>query len=384
MPLHKPFLCALLLASLAACGNHAGDNAAKPPPEVGFVVMRPTSVPLVAELPGRTAAFRIAEVRPQVSGVIQQRLFTEGALVRAGQPLYRIDPSLYRAAAAQAEANLASAEANAGAAQARAERYKPLAADNAVSQQDYTDAAAAARQSTAAVAQSRAALNTARINLRFTTVPAPVSGRIGRSLVTEGALATSGQASPLSVISVLDPIYVDIQQNAGEVLALRRAGNGRLADHVDVRLLLEDGHEYPLPGRLEFSEVTVDPATGTVTLRARFPNPQGLLLPGLFVRTRLSRGLQDHVWLVPQVALTRDPRGTASVLVVGPGNKAVARVVTAERTWNDAWVVTAGLQDGDRVITQGLGKIAPGKPINPVPAASAERVRPGSDPGRAR
>ena len=365
------------LALLAACGAHDEGRGPKGPPEVGFAVAHATSVPFVTELPGRTSAFLTAEVRPQVNGVIQRRLFTEGAMVQKGQPLYQIDPSLYHAAASQAEANLASAEASAAAAQAKADRYQPLAADKAVSAQDYTDAAALARQTRAAVAQTRAALNTARINLRYTTVPAPVSGRIGRSLLTEGALATSGQATPLAVISVLDPIYVDIQQSAAEVMRLRRAGNGQLAEHVDVKLVLDDGSEYPLPGSLQFSEVTVDPAVGTVTLRARFPNPDGLLLPGLFVRTRLARGNQDHIWLVPQSAITRDPRGNAMVLLVGPGNKAVPRPVTAERTIGTNWVVTAGLADGDRVITQGLGKAKPNQPVKPVPETTPQKPRGG-------
>ncbi|MDE2404198.1 MAG: efflux RND transporter periplasmic adaptor subunit [Sphingomonadales bacterium] len=369
-------LVAPLLLPLAACGRHDDARGPKGPPEVGFTVVRATSVPMVTELPGRTSAFLTAEVRPQITGVIQRRLFTEGALVRKGQPLYQIDPSLYRAATGQAEANLASAEAAAAAAQAKADRYKPLAAAQAVSQQDYTDAAAQARTTAAAIRQTRAALETARVNLHFTTVPAPVTGRIGRSLLTEGALATSGQASPLAVISVLDPLYVDIQQSAAEVLRLRRAGrNGQLAQHVDVKLLLDDGSEYPFTGSLEFAEVTVDPATGTVTLRARFPNPDNLLLPGMFVRARLARGNEDHVWLVPQGAVSRDPRGNATVFVVGPGNKALVRPVVTERTVGPDWVVTAGLNDGDRLITQGLGKVKPGQPVRPVPETKPQAPR---------
>jgi len=372
----RSLLILITLATLAGCGNNDA-KAPKGPPQVGFMVVRATSVPLETELPGRTNAFLTAEVRPQVSGVIQRRLFTEGALVRAGQPLYQVDASLYRAAAAQAAANLASAEASAVAASAKASRYKPLAAEQAVAQQDYTDAAAAARQASAAIAQNRALLNTARINLHFTTVPAPVTGRIGRSLLTEGALATSGQASPLAVISVLDPIYVDIQQSVAEVLRLRKAagGTGQLAQHVDVKLLLDDGGEYPLPGSLEFSEVTVDPTTGTVNLRARFPNPQELLLPGMFVRARLARGNENHVWLVPESAISRDPRGNATVYVVGPGNKALLRPVTTERTIGANWVVTAGLSDGDKLITQGLGKLKPNLPIKPIPDTTPQKAR---------
>ena len=368
-------LAALSLSTLSACGS-GNDKAAKGPPEVGYAVVKATSVPLVTELPGRTSAFLTAEVRPQITGVIQRRLFTEGGLVHKGQALYQIDASLYRAAAGQASANLAAAEASAVAAAAKADRYKPLAAEKAVSQQDYTDAAAQARTTAAAVAQNRAALQTAQVNLRFTTVPAPVTGRIGRSLLTEGALATSGQTSPLAVISVLDPLYVDIQQSAAEVLKLRRAGSDhQLAQHVDVKLVLDDGGEYPLTGSLEFSEVTVDPGTGTVTLRARFPNPDNLLLPGMFVRARLARGNEDHVWLVPQGAVSRDPRGNATVYVVGPGNRALVRPVNAERTVGANWVVTGGLADGDRLITQGLGKVKPGQPVRPVPDSKPERPR---------
>ncbi|MBU6267917.1 MAG: efflux RND transporter periplasmic adaptor subunit [Sphingomonadales bacterium] len=375
-PRFPAVLAVALSIPLAACGAGNDGKGPKGPPEVGFTVVRATSVPLVTELPGRTSAFLTAEVRPQITGVIQRRLFTEGALVRKGQSLYQIDSSLYRAAAGQASANLAAAQASAAAAAAKADRYKPLAAERAVSQQDYTDAAAQARATEAQVAQTRAALQTAQVNLHFTTVPAPVTGRIGRSLLTEGALATSGQAGPLAVISVLDPLYVDIQQSAADVLKLRRAGSGgQLAQHVDVKLLLDDGSDYPFTGSLEFSEVTVDPATGTVTLRARFPNPDNLLLPGMFVRTRLARGNQDHVWLVPQGAVSRDPRGNATVFVVGPGNKALVRPVNAERTVGADWVVTGGLQDGDRLITQGLGKVKPGQPVRPVPDSKPQQPR---------
>lgn len=341
--------------------------------------MQPVSVPLVTELPGRINALRTAEVRPQISGVILKRLYAEGAVVRQGQPLYQIDASLYRAAAAQASANLTSAQAQAQAAQAKANRFRPLAAEQAVAQQDYTDAAAQARAANAAVAQSRAALNTAQINLRYTTVPAPITGRIGRSLFTEGALVTLNQTDPLAVISVLDPIYVDIQQSSGEMLRLRRqlAGGGVVPVAAEVRLKLDDGTDYDLPGTVEFSEVTADPATGTVTMRARFANPQGLLLPGMFVRARFSQAQVTGAFLVPQAALTRDPKGNAEVFVVGPGNKALARQVTAVGTQGDNWIVTAGLKRGDRVITQGLGKVRADQAIKPVPETASQAPRTG-------
>ena len=373
----------------SACQNAGGDKAGKDrgPPEVGFRVMHSTTVALTTELPGRISAFQTAEVRPQITGLIQRRLFAEGSYVRAGQPLYQIDSSIYRATAAQAEANLASARANEAAAAARADRYRPLAAEQAIAQQDYTDALAAAKAARASINQTTAALSAARTHLRFTTVPAPISGRIGRSLLTEGALATSNQTGPLAVISVLDPVYVDLQQSAGDLLRLRKllaAGNGAAPLSAEVRLKLDDGSDYGMAGRVEFSEVTSDPATGTVNLRARFANPQGLLLPGMFVRATIAQASQTGAFLVPQVALTRDPKGVAQVFVVGPDNKAIRKPVTAEHTQGDAWVVTEGLKDGDRVITQGIGKLKPGQPVNPVPESTPEggKKAKGSAPGK--
>ena len=372
-----------LLLSTAGCGlQEDGDDSGKLT-EVGYTVAHPTTVPFTTELPGRTSAFRTAEVRPQVSGVIQRRLFKEGSLVRKGQPLYQIDPSLYRAAADQAAANLASAQATAEAAEAKADRYRPLAEIEAVAKQDYTDAAAAAREAHAAVTQSRAALNTARINLRYTTVPAPISGRIGRSLFTEGALVTSSQTDPLAVIATLDPIYVDIQQSSSQLLRLRRLFSAGSATpmRMDVRLKLEDGSDYDHTGKLEFSEVTVVPTTGTITLRARFPNPDGLLLPGMFVRASLAQASMVRAFLVPQPALTRDPKGNAHVYIVGPGNKAALRTVTADRTAGSNWIVTEGLRDGDKLITQGLGTLKPDQEVKPVPEKTAELI--GNSPRQA-
>lgn len=368
-------LAVLLSASLGLAGCSGKDGAGpKGPPEVGYRVVHATSAPIELELPGRIAAAQTAEVRPQIAGIIQRRLFTEGALVHAGQPLYRIDSRLYRAAAEQAQANLASAEASAAAQQTKADRYKPLADQGAVAAQDYTDAAAAARQARAAVAQTRAALNAAQVNLRFTTVPAPITGRIGRSLFTEGALVTTGQAGPMAVISVLDPVYVDLQQSAVDLLRLRQqlAGGGQMPAAARVWLYLDGDTRYPIPGELAFSEVTADPATGTVTLRARFPNPQGLLLPGMFVHARLEQGEEKGVFLVPQEALQRDLRGMPQVLVVGAGGKAEPRDVTTTRTLGRNWVVTAGLREGDRLITQGLGKARPDQPVKAVPESAPQ------------
>jgi len=373
----------LLCLAICACSKAADDKRSKGTPEVGFRVMQPTSVPIVTELPGRINALRTAEVRPQISGVILKRLYAEGAVVRQGQPLYQIDPSIYRAAAAQASANLSSAQAQAEAAQAKANRFKPLAAEQAVAQQDYTDALAASRAASAAVAQNRAALNTAQINLRFTTVPAPITGRIGRSLFTEGALVTTGQADPLSVISVLDPIYVDIQQSSSDMLKLRRelAAGGVAPVVAEVRLKLDDGSDYDLPGTVEFSEVTVDPSTGTVTLRARFANPQGVLLPGMFVRARFAQAQVANAFLVPQVAVTRDSKGNPQVYVVA-GNKAEVRPITAQQTQGDSWIVTSGIKKGDRVITQGLGKVRPNQPIKAVPETASQAPHVGGKGGK--
>ena len=373
------------LLLLGGCGSTAqtkgGRGADKGPAEVGYIVAQQSSVPIVTELAGRTAAYQSSEVRPQVSGLIRHRFFTEGSLVRKGQPLYQIDPSLYRASTDQARANLASAAANAEATQIKAERYKPLADMQAVAKQDYTDAAAVAKQAAAAVRQNRAALDTARINLRFTTVPAPITGRIGRSLFTEGALVTASQTDPLAVIQKLDPIYVDIQQASADLLRLRRAlaSGGAAATRAEVRLKLEDGSDYGMVGAVEFSEVMVDAATGTVTLRARFPNPQGLLLPGMFVRASFAQSIDPNAFLIPQQAVSRDPKGNATVYVVGAGNKAVAKQVTTTRTQGPNWVVTSGLNAGDKVIVQGVGKVKPNAVVKPVPASKPQEIKAPSD-----
>jgi membrane fusion protein (multidrug efflux system) len=364
----------LLLSACAAKAEKPGPQA----PEAGYVVMAAQDAPLEIELAGRTAAYETSEVRPQVSGVIQARRFAEGAIVQKGQTLYEIDPSLYRAAVRQAQANLANAEAIRDGAQAKADRYKPLADIEAVSKQDYTDAAAVAKQAAAQVAQAQAALSTARINLNFTRVPAPITGRISRSAVTTGALVTTGQTNPLATITRLDPMYLDIQQSSADIVALRRqlSSGGASPASANVRLTLEDGSAYPYAGKIQFAEAIVDPNTGSVTLRASFPNPQGLLLPGMFVRAKLSQATMHNAILAPQQGVSRDPRGNATVMLVGKGNKAELRTVTAGRTVGDKWLVTAGLAPGDKVITEGLDRLKPGDPVRPVPA--------GSSPARAR
>lgn len=385
--------CAVIALALAGCGG--GESGAKGEggqkggggpgggrtPQVGFIVVQPTEAALVTVLPGRTVAFQSSEVRPQVSGVIQRRYFEEGSIVQRGQPLYQIDPSLYRAAVNQATANVTAAQAAAQAAQVRAGRLAPLAQIEAVSKQEYTDAAATARQSAATVQQNRAALETARINLRFTTVPAPITGRIGRSLFTVGALVTTSQADPLATIQQLDPIFIDIQRSAADLLALRRslAQGGVTPASAQVRLQLEDGSDYGYTGTVQFSEVVVDQSTGTVTIRARFPNPQGLLLPGMFVRASFAQAINQRAFLVPQPAVTRDPQGRARLFIVGPGNRAVQREVVAERTQGEYWVVTQGLNPGDRVITQGLlPTLRPNTVVKAVPAAAPQQIRPPS------
>jgi membrane fusion protein (multidrug efflux system) len=377
--LHLPALTLLVL--LSACGP---KEVKKPNrvPEVGFVVMKAETVPLVIELAGRTSAYEAADVRPQVNGLIKERRFIEGGLVKKGQTLYEIDPSLYKVAVAQAQAAVKSAEATKASTEAKAARYKPLADIEAVSKQDYSDARAVANQAAALLEQNKAILESAKINLRFTTVPAPISGRIGRSLVTTGALVTNGQTTALASIQRLDPIYVDIQQSSADLVALRRtlAAGGAASSASPVKLTLEDGSEYGLTGRVEFAEPVVDQNTGTVTLRATFPNPSGLLLPGMYVRARLSQAVAQNAILVPQQGVARDPRGAATVFLVGPDNKAMLKVVKTERTVGDKWLVSQGLAPGDRVITEGLDKVKPNQPVRPAPAGSAPH-RPGGPGG---
>ena len=368
--------CAATLSLGACSGQDDTSKGGRGAPQVGFVVVKVEPVPVTTSLGGRTVAFETSEVRPQVNGLIRRRLFTEGGFVRAGQPLYQIDASLYQAAVDQAAANLASARASAQAADERVRRFAPLAKMQAIAEQDYTDALAEARVARAAVAQNNAALETARITLRYATITAPISGRIGRSLATPGALVSASQATPLAVIQQTDPIYVDMQQSSAELTTLRQAlANGGVdAGSTSVRLRLEDGSAYGFAGTVQFSDITVNEATGTVTLRARFANPAGTLLPGMFVTAIFDQAINPRAILVPQAALQRDFDGSAFVYLAGADDKAVRRKVTADRTIGTNWVVTAGLKAGERVITQGVGNLKQGAPIKPVPANSAQRV----------
>jgi len=371
---------ALLLGSCGSAQDpqgRGGRGGRGGPTTVGYVVIQQGSAPLEQELPGRVAAYQVSEVRPQVSGVILRRLFQEGSVVRQGQTLYQIDPSIYNAQAAQAQANVQAARAQAEAARTLAARYKPLVQQQAISKQDYTNAVAQARQADAAVAQQTAALRTAQINQRYTRVPAPITGRVGLSNFTEGALVTSGQTQPLTTITRLDPVYVDIQESAADLLSLRQslAQGGAVPTTAQVHLILPDGSDYGFTGTVEFSEVVVDPNTGTVTIRARFPNPQSILLPGMFVRARFAQAIDRSAFLVPQQAITRDPQGNATLFVVGPGNRAVQRTVVAERTQGVYWVVREGLAPGEKIITQGTANLKDGAEVKPVPASSPQKVQ---------
>jgi len=371
-----PGLAAALL--LAACG--ADNQGPPPPPEVSVVTLRPRAVEITDQLPGRTTAFKVAEVRPQVTGIVQKRLFSEGTEVKAGDQLFQIDSGSYRAALSSAQAALSRAEAQAVTAKLLAERYEPLIAANAVSKQENDEAIAARARADADVASARAAVDAARINVVYTQVLSPINGRIGRTLVTEGALVTSGQQAPLATIQQLDPIYVDIAQSSTEMLRLQRQlSNGELVkdanNQAEVSLTLEDGSVYPERGRLKVSEASVDPSTGSVVLRAVFPNPRRELLPGMFVRAQLAQGTRSAALMVPQRGVSHNPRGEATVLIVDPEEKVAERVVTADRAINGEWLITAGLAAGDRVIVDGLQKAKPGSPVKAVPAAEELAAR---------
>jgi membrane fusion protein, multidrug efflux system len=358
---------------LSSCGGDKGPPQPQTP-EVGVVTLKAEPVTLKVELAGRTHAYAQSEVRPQVSGIIRRRAFTEGAWVRAGQVLYMIDDATYVAAAEQAAASLSSAQANVEAARLKSERYQALARTNAVSRQEADDAKAAYGQATAAVQQARAQLKSARVNLGYTRLTAPISGRIGRSSVTEGALVTANQTEALAIIQRLDPMYVDIAQASAEILRLRKqlADAGQM-NSAAVRLILPDGSEYDQTGALQFTEQTVDEATGTVTLRATFPNPNGLLLPGMYVRSVVSEGVQRNAILAPQQGITRDARGQATAMVVNAQGKAEPRVVVAGQAVGDKWLITSGLAPGDRLIVEGLMNARPGQPVRAVPAGSAAK-----------
>ncbi|MCM2264853.1 MAG: efflux RND transporter periplasmic adaptor subunit [Desulfuromonadales bacterium] len=357
---------------IAGCNKQDPAPAPAAPPEVGVITIQPQRAVLTTELPGRIAPHLIAEVRPQVGGIIQQRLFTEGGDVKAGQVLYQIDPATYRAAFASAKAALSRAEANLVPARLREERFQDLVKIKAVSQQEFDDAHAALLQAEAEVESAKAAVDNARINLDYTSVKAPISGRIGRSTVTTGALVTANQAAALATIQQLDPVYVDVTQSTADLLRLRQSlASGLLKSggvtQAQVRLLLEDGTPYAQPGTLKFSEATVDQSTGSVTMRCLFPNPEQLLLPGMFVRAVLEEGANEQAILVPQRGVTRNQAGNAMAMVVGAEEKVEPRLIKVARTVGDKWLVSEGLKAGDRVILEGIQKARPGTVVKAVP-----------------
>lgn len=362
---------------LAACGQQSGKPAAPagggmPPATVGVVTVAPSTVSLTTELPGRLEASRVAQVRARAAGILRERLFKEGSDVRAGQALFRIDAAPYQAAFASAQASLARAQANVTQATAQAERYKPLMEANAISKQDYINAVAAQKSAEADVAAGRAALQTAQINLNYASVTSPIGGRIGRALVTEGALVGQGEATPLAVVQQINPMFVNFTQSTTEVLRLRKAlASGALqkagTDAAKVHIILEDGSEHPQTGKLLFSDLTVDPTSGQITLRAEVPNPTGLLLPGMYVRVRLAQAELPSGILLPQQAVTRSDKGD-TVLVVGADNKPAPRPIKIGSAQGNQWLVTEGLQPGEKVIVDGFQKMmVPGAPVNPVP-----------------
>jgi len=374
MQVHRSTATAVVLAavslSLAACGQGkgptGGGDMAGGPANVGVVIARVEPVSLTTELSGRTSAVLVSEVRPQVSGIIKARLFQEGGYVRAGQPLYQIDPASYQAAYNSAAAGLAQAQAAQTAARLKADRYKTLVESGAVSRQDNDDAQATGQQAAANVAAQKAAVDVARINLNYTRVLAPISGRIGKSSITPGALVTAGQANALATVQDLSKIYVDLTQSSAELLKLQRdmaSGQIGRSGSARVTLKLEDGSTYPLTGKLEFADVTVDPTTGSVGLRATFANPNGVLLPGMYVRAVLSAGTASNGMLIPQAAVTRDPKGAASVMVVGAKGVAEPRPITVDQTVGANWLVTGGLKPGDQVIVEGLQMVRSGAPV---------------------
>ena len=366
--LTRAVLCMLLSLMLLACEEGGkGAPGSSGPREVVIIKLEPRREVYTTALAGRIASFQVAEVRPQVGGILQQRLFTEGADVKAGQALYQIDPATYEAALDSAQAALMKAEANVTPARLKAERFRELLAIKAVSKQEYDDAQAAFKQAEADVAVNRAAVKTARINLEYTKVRSPISGRIGKSAFTPGALVTANQGQALTSVRQLDPVYVDITQSSQDLLRLRaQFTNGELrsaAEEAPVRLKLENGAMYPHEGRLQFTDVSVDESTGMVSLRALFPNPEHILLPGMYVRAVIAEGVDENALLVPQRALRRDPKGQASVLLVDGGGKVDVRLVDVGRTVGDSWQVLSGLKPGDRVIVEGGQNVRPGMSV---------------------
>ncbi|AOB38665.1 efflux RND transporter periplasmic adaptor subunit [Bordetella parapertussis] len=376
---------AALTLTLAACGKEQQAAQQGGQPQVGVVTLKTQSVALFSELPGRTAAYRIAEVCPQVSGIVQKRLFTEGGEVAAGQQLYQIDPALYQAEVDSRRAALARVQAQLKTATLLVQRYKPLVDTRAVSRQAYDDAVAARDQASADVLAAKAALDTARINLVYTKVLAPIGGIIGRSNVTEGALVTANQSAAVAAVQQIDPIYVDVTQSSVQLLRLKSALDSGLLQReageqsARVTLTLEDGTQYDQDGKLQFSEVTVDPGTGSVLLRAVFPNPQRKLLPGMFVRARLAEGVASEGLLVPQRGVTRNQRGLPTALVVNVENKVELRTLKTDRAIGDQWLVSSGLAAGDRVIVEGLQSVRPGAEVKAAewsPPASKAAAQP--------
>ena len=359
--------------SLQACSKQAPTEQAATV-EVGVVTLKTESVALKSELAGRTTASLMSDVRPQVSGIVKSRRFEEGARVSAGQVLYEIDPAPYRSAFAEAKADLENAEAAVAAAKARDERYKDLINIGGVSKQDADDVKATYQQAVATVALKKATLDTARINLGYTQVRAPISGRIGKSTVTPGALVTANQETALATIRTLDPIYVDLTQSSAQLLRLRKllGSEGMKSGSANVRLKLEDGSDYALPGMLQFQEVMVDEATGSVTLRAQFPNPDNMLLPGMYVRAVLDDAVSTQAILAPQQGVTRDARGNAIAMVVSADNQVEQRAIVAERAIGNQWLISNGLASGDRLIVEGLNKVHVGDTVRPVLAESVD------------
>jgi membrane fusion protein (multidrug efflux system) len=364
------------LTLLAGCGekpaNAQAPGAAMPPPEVAVVTVTPQRLALTTELPGRLEAARTAQVRARVPGIVTKRVFREGSDIKAGDLLFRIDPAPFQAALNSVEAAVARAEANVAQANLKAQRYKPLVETAAISKQEYDDALTTQKQAAADLAAARAARETARLNLGYATVTAPISGRIGRALVTEGALVGQGEATPLALVQQLDPIYVNITQSAADALQLQRAmANGELKSagkgQAKVKLLTEDGRPYPHEGKLLFSDMTVDQSSGAITLRAEVPNPDRFLLPGMYVRARIDQAVNEQAITVPQQAVQRDAAGSSSVLLVGADGKVAVQPIKAESAQGNAWIVSEGLKAGDQVIVEGFQKAKPGAPVKAVP-----------------
>jgi RND family efflux transporter, MFP subunit len=354
-------------ALLAGCDGQGDQQQHPQSPQVSVYTVKSAPLAVTTELPGRTDAFRVAEVRPQVSGIILRRNFTEGSDVKAGDSLYQIDPATYQAAYDNAKGELAKAQAAANIAHLTVKRYVPLVGTQYVSKQEYDQAVATAQQADASVVAAQAGVESARINLAYTKVTSPIEGRIGKSSVTEGALVTNGQATALATVQQLDPIYVDVTQPSSDFMRLKQSSLQKGDGSSTVELLMENGQPYPLKGTLQFSDVTVDESTGSITLRAIFPNPKHLLLPGMFVRARIDEGVQPDAILVPQQGVTRTPRGDATVLVVNDKNQVESRTVVAPQAIGDRWLITEGLKNGDRVIVSGLQKARPGTTVVATP-----------------